>query len=134
LRPCARRKVLSTGLPGRVRTAPGSVAGQSLSLLPATLNHSRRSESSAVAAAKRKDGMHLSRSDSSRMVIGNHDRIFEVACVRSRDALYQLLCSAVVFRAGHHASLRCWTVDAVGQHRSGSRPSGGRADKRVTIG
>jgi hypothetical protein len=35
-----------------------------------------------------------------------------------------LLCSAVVFRAGHHASFCRWTVDAVGQHRSGSRPAG----------
>ena len=32
-------------------SVPGLVAGQSLSLLPATLNHSRWSESSAVAAA-----------------------------------------------------------------------------------
>jgi len=38
-------------LPSPADLSPVSAAGQSLSLLPATLNHSRRSESSAVAVA-----------------------------------------------------------------------------------
>ena len=43
---------------------------------------------------QREDGMHLSRSDSSRLVIGDHDRVFEIAFAPPRDALQQLLCSA----------------------------------------
>ncbi len=37
--------------------------------------------------------------------LGNHGRGFERGSALPRDALHQLLCSAVVFRAGHHASL-----------------------------
>jgi hypothetical protein len=52
-------------------------------------------------SGQREDSMHLSHSDNSRRVIGNHDLVF----ARPYDARQQLLCSAVVFRTGHHGSL-----------------------------
>jgi hypothetical protein len=43
-------------------------------------------------SGQRENGMHLSRSDLTRTVIGNHDRGFELAFALPRDALHQLLC------------------------------------------